>query len=105
MCLFYSTSICVCIFQLQYIAYIFKGCKFNFFLHFSNMFIHQIVQFYSYLFSKGFYKVVCSYAIHQIIYNILFIPKNMVNFFLSLDSIFWFMEWWKEKCKILCKTL
>ncbi len=56
----------------------------TFFLHFSSIYIHQTLQFYSYL---GFYRGVCSYIILPDLYNILFpdlyniLYKTMVIFF------------------------
>ncbi len=42
----------------------------SFFLHFSSTYIHQTLQFYSYLSSEGFYWV-CSYIIHTDLYNMV----------------------------------
>ncbi len=43
---------------------------------------------------KVFYWEICSYLM---IDDFNFIPKNIVIFFLVVDSIFWFMEWSNEK--------
>lgn len=58
------------------------------------------IQFYSYLYSEGLSRGVCSYILHSLIY-ITFIPKNIAKidfFFMSVDSI-------KELSKIPTLTL
>ncbi len=71
---------------------IFKGV--SFFLRFSNIYKHHNLEVYSSLYSEGFYWGVCWYIIHSDLYNILFIKTWWkMYYFLSIDNIFWFMEW------------
>ncbi len=63
----------------------------SFYLHFSSTYIHQTLQFYSSLYSEGFYWGVCSYIIHTDLYNTLFLQTwrqcihlKSVSFYLHL---------------------
>ncbi len=58
------------------------------FLHFSITFIHQTLQFYSSLYSEGFYWGVCSYFIHVDLYNILFLKTRQKCIYLKAMSLF-----------------
>ena len=82
----------------QYTLHMFKVrfLKMSFFsllwarnLHFSGTYIHQTFQFYSYLYSEGCNRGVCSDIIHSPIY----ISTEQTLFFMAVDSICWFMEW------------
>ncbi len=62
--------------------------KNEFFLHFSSTYTHQNLQFYSALYSEGFYWGVCSYFIHTDLYNSLFLKTWQKCIYLKAVSLF-----------------
>ncbi len=64
------------------------------FLHFSSTYIHQILEFYSSLYSEGFYRGVCLCVVSLILF--LNIPKKHAeNSILSLLTVF--SDLWSNK--------
>ncbi len=66
----HSPGFIIVLYFLLYISITyFKGSflKMSLFLHFSSTHIHQLLQFYYYLYTEGFYRGVCSYNIHLIL--------------------------------------
>ncbi len=53
------------------------------FLHFSSTYMHQVLKFYSSLYSEAFYRGVCSYVIY-----ITFIRKSIVKMTFWLLTVF-----------------
>ncbi len=86
--LFYFNTLSICFSRFRPFS------QNEFFLHFSSTYIHQNLEFYSSLYSEGFYRRVCSYFIHNDLYNISLLKTwRKCVCFLSVDSIFWFMAW------------
>ncbi len=93
-----KTHLSVCFIALFLFASVDFNCNTCFkslFLHFSSIYIHQILEFYFYLYSEGIYWGVCSYIIHTDLYNILFlktwwkcISLKAVNLFLHFSSTY-----------------
>ena len=77
-------------------------------LQFGSTYIHQTFQFYSYLYSEGFNRGVCSYIIYSLIYITFYSYKQGENVFFFYSCWQYFLIYGLIKRDIqnsLCKNL